>query len=427
MKSIRHILSLLTLLAGCSAYAQNPGCDGLRYKQPLFQTVKKTSLPYATAISHTGQTINLAMDVYEPVGDTTSKRPVVILEHGGSFIFGDKTDMTRWCQLLAKRGYVAVSIQYRLYPVFVLGYPDSIKIMDTAVKAVGDMKAAIRYFREDAATANQFRADPDHIFVGGYSAGAVAALHAAFLDDADVLPDFMKTILANNGGLNGNTGSASNQTYSSSLDAVINMSGGLYRREWINGGQTPMSSIHGTADATVPFLSGLAANIAYLEGTGLLHPQAQSVGTWSYLKKVYGAGHTNLYDQAQYAAQVDNYWMRTTALLEFLTCYVDTMPEIVSGIKQTNSESALEWTLFPNPVKQGASIFIQLPATVNTATAILNDLNGRELRRQENLSQGNPEFPTTGLPPGLYLIQLIDNQDKPGALLGTQRLIITSK
>ncbi len=427
MKSIRYTFAFLLLLSGTLVQAQNPGCDGSRYKQPLFQTVKQTTLPYATAISHLGQTTTLSMDVYEPDGDTTSKRPVVILEHGGSFIFGNKTDMARWCQLLAKRGYIAVSIQYRLFPVFVLGIPDSVKIMDTAVKAVGDMKAAVRYFREDAATMNLFRADPDHIFIGGYSAGAVAALHTAFLDDDDVLPTFMENILAANGGLNGNSGSPSNQSYSSEIGAVVNMSGGLYRREWIDGGETPMSSIHGTADGTVPFLSGLAANIAYLEGSGILHGQAQTAGNWSYLKKVPGAGHTDLYDAAQYSAQVDNYWMRTTALLEFLTCYVDTMPKIVSPTLEQNIGAQQSWSVYPNPVVQGRTVSIQLPASATTATAVLYDQGGREVRRKNQLVSGNSDLSTAGLPAGIYFLKLFDSGNSNNQISGLQQLIISSK
>ena len=425
MKQLSNIVLLLALFTGFCASAQNPGCDGFRYKQALFPTVKKTTLPYATAVNHLGQTVSLSMDVYEPEGDTTSERPVVILEHGGSFIFGSKTDMARWCELLAKRGYIAASIQYRLFPVFVLGFPDSIKIMDTAVKAVGDMKAAIRFFREDAATTNQFRVDADHIFVGGYSAGAVAALHAAFLDSTDVLPTFMQSILAANGGLNGNSGSPSNQSYSSKMGAVVNMSGGLYRREWIDDGEMPVSSIHGTADGTVPFLSGLAAGLAYLEGSGLLHAQAQTVGNWSYLKKVPGAGHTDLYDQAQYSAQVNNYWMRTTALLEFMTCYADTIPQIVTGQQESTIQRVQEWSLFPNPVKEGGAFFVQLPQSVRSANAILYDLNGKELRRQDNITSGHSGISTSGLATGLYLVKLLDNSGQ--AILEVQQLIIVAR
>ncbi|MEN9415682.1 MAG: hypothetical protein RLZ62_1986, partial [Bacteroidota bacterium] len=275
----------LALFAGFS-YAQNPGCDGNRYINDIFPTVKKTTVTYAPSLSHTGVPMTLQMDVYEPEGDQVAARPVIIFEHGGSFIFGDRSMMQPWCELMAKKGYVTASITYRLYPFFLLGFPDSLDIFDTAVKAVGDMRAAVRYFREDAVTANLFKADPNNIFIGGYSAGAVAALHCSYLDMEDNMPPFLVNFINQNGGLEGVSGSATNKTYSSASKAVVNMSGGLYRANWIEAGESPMISIHGTADETVPFNSGLAANIAYLQGSNLLHARAEEAGVWNSLHVV---------------------------------------------------------------------------------------------------------------------------------------------
>lgn len=410
------IVTGLFFLASFFVVAQNPACDGFRYKQEqYFQSFTKNTVPYATATNHQGQTVTLSLDVYQPSGDTASVRPVVILAHGGSFMFGDKADMSRWCELLAKRGYVAVSIQYRLYPVFVLGFPDSTKIMDTAVKAVGDMKAAVRFFREDAATSNQFRADTNHIFIGGYSAGAVAALHTAYLDEDDNIPVFMKNLIDANGGIEGNSGSPSNQSYSSAIRAVVNMSGGLYRREWIVDGDPPLSSIHGTADATVPFNTGLAANIAYLEGSGVLHAHALEVGSWSYLKTIPGGGHTNIYDLSQYSGQLNNYWMRTTALLEFMTCYADTLPQIISGTVAGPAQNLPEWTLYPNPIESGQRIFIgNIPQGTNPSGVELYDLSGRRVRQIMNPAVFQSGVPTSGLVPGIYFVQLLDQSVIPG-------------
>ncbi|MDO8971794.1 MAG: carboxylesterase family protein, partial [Saprospiraceae bacterium] len=116
-------LTVLGLAFGTSAVAQNPGCDGSRYLNDQFSAVKKTTVVYAPTVGHTGINFNLSMDVYEPTGDNLSARPVVILAHGGSFLFGDKNNMQASCELLAKKGYIAASIQYRLYPFILLGLP----------------------------------------------------------------------------------------------------------------------------------------------------------------------------------------------------------------------------------------------------------------------------------------------------------------
>lgn len=258
---MKCIYALAALLLTISLRAQNPGCDGARFKSEVFSNVKRTTVTYAQTVSHLNGLINLAMDVYEPEDDTLSRRPAVVMAHGGSFILGNKNDIRSECELLARRGYVVVSIQYRLFPFLALGFPDSIKIMDTAVKAVGDMRAAARFLRMDAATANQFRIDPDHIFVGGYSAGAVTALHYAYLQLDDDIPGFLANIIEQNRGMNlsaqhktalfgnlnpadysgleGISGSPENKTYSSRADAVVNLSGGIYRSFWLQAGEPP--------------------------------------------------------------------------------------------------------------------------------------------------------------------------------------------
>ena len=64
------------------------------------------------------------MDIYTPDGDEATDRRVVVLLHTGTFLpaivngqaTGDKSDNTlvELCTRLAKKGYVAVSANYRL-------------------------------------------------------------------------------------------------------------------------------------------------------------------------------------------------------------------------------------------------------------------------------------------------------------------------
>jgi para-nitrobenzyl esterase len=395
----RRLLSLFIFsLSGLSFLAaQNPGCDGVRYLDDIFTSVKKTTVTYAPSINHFGQNINLSMDIYEPQGDQLSDRPVVILAHGGSFVFGDKSMMQPWCELLAKKGYIAASIQYRLFPFFILGLPDSIEVFDTAVKAMGDMKAAVRYFREDAATADLFRADQEHIFIGGYSAGAVTAMHTAYIDAEDQLPAFLQTLVTNNGGLEGVSGTASNKTYASNSGAVVNMSGGLYRSFWVEADEPPLVSVHGTADGTVPYTFGLAANIAFLEGSSLVHEQANEVGLWNNLLTVTGAGHTDLYEQQQWKPFVDTFWVNTTTLLESLTC---------ATVNAQEPEYATEsWALFPNP-SRADGFFIQLPELAGYIDLQIFDATGKLVQQKAQLNDQS-FIPLNGLTGGLYHVHLI--------------------
>ena len=383
--------------------AQNPGCDGSRYKDNKFISVKKSTVNYATATVQSGDQVTLAMDVYEPEGDNITARPVVVLAHGGSFIIGGKGDMQPWCQLLAKKGYVAVSIQYRLFPFFQLGLPDSVDIFDQAVRAVGDMKAAVRYFREDAATVNQFRADADNIFIGGFSAGAVTALHAGYLDSTDAIPAFIQTALNANGGFEGSSGSASNKTYSSSIKAVVNMSGGLYRSDWVAGNGIPLVSIHGTADETVPYISGLAANLAYLEGSGLIHQKTEAQGLLHNLHTVPGGGHTNIYEPSQttYVPHIDTFWTNATTMLEYLVCQTVSTHDAVLLPE--------DWILYPNPATDG-TFHIQLPEDVQHAIVQLADVAGKIVFQGQNIQNQSIVRPGK-LPAGIYAVRIIDAGD----------------
>jgi len=391
-------------------HAQNPGCNGSRYIDDVFTSVTKTTVAYAPSVNQSGVAVTLSMDVYQPAGDNLSQRPVVVLAHGGSFVFGDKSQMQVWCERLAKKGYIAVSIQYRLYPVFTLGFPDSIAIFDSAVKAVGDMKAAVRYFREDAATTNQFRADPAHIFIGGYSAGAVTALHAGFLDADDNIPTFLQTLLTANGGLEGISGSATNKTYSSHTDAVVSLSGGLYRSEWVDANESPLVSIHGTADATVFYTYGLAANVAYLEGSSLLHTRAESIGLWNYLQAVPGAGHTNLYESALYKPQVDSFLVVASTLLESLTCATTATQE---------KADAQNWSVAPNPAT--GSVRLTWPTTMQRAEVAAFDALGRVVMPWQPVDQ-QAVLSIANWPAGNYWLQLRDTS-APGQRFVAKTLV----
>ena len=87
--------------------------------------------------------------------------------------------MVTLCEAFAKRGYVTASIRYRLTNLQSLLSPNSYDIFSqTVVNSVSDMKSAIRYFRKDVINNNNsYGINPDQIFVGGYSAGAVTAAH----------------------------------------------------------------------------------------------------------------------------------------------------------------------------------------------------------------------------------------------------------
>lgn len=146
-----------------------------RYIDPVFDEVDVTlDIPYRETQDSEGNPITLHLDMYEPAGDSEQSRPVIVWMHGGGFVGGDKSVMAPYAEELARRGYVAVSLQYRLRP----GFASAEELVDAVLDAYDDTFAAVQWLRENAA---EHRIDPDAVSVGGISAGAVNAFNLAYL------------------------------------------------------------------------------------------------------------------------------------------------------------------------------------------------------------------------------------------------------
>jgi acetyl esterase/lipase len=87
--------------------------------------------------------------------------PAVLVIHGGAWRQGNKADVRPMLSEFARRGYVAVSPQYRLCP------------QDTFPAQVHDVKAAVRWIKSNA---KKYRIDPERVGAIGFSAGGHLAL-----------------------------------------------------------------------------------------------------------------------------------------------------------------------------------------------------------------------------------------------------------
>ena len=108
---------ILACVGMCLAWAAMAQCDGIRYRYRMFDQVEVTQgVFYGANTGSSGSNVELDMDIYRPAGDEELNRPVVILAHGGFFLAGsnDGVDVVPLCEDLARMGYVAASISYRL-------------------------------------------------------------------------------------------------------------------------------------------------------------------------------------------------------------------------------------------------------------------------------------------------------------------------
>jgi len=186
------------------------------------------------------QTLDLKMDVYEPADDASSTRPLMVFIHGGAFFNGDKQDdpVAKWCQHYASLGYVVVSPNYRM------GFVPYRESIDKAgYRAVQDVNAALRYMLHRASS---YRINPDWVFVGGSSAGAITALNIAFMRDKD-RPE---TVL-DEGSIAKLLPECNEKVR---VRAVANLWGAVYDTLMLkNAPNISIISFHGDADAIVPY------------------------------------------------------------------------------------------------------------------------------------------------------------------------------
>jgi arylformamidase len=110
-------------------------------------------IPYAEP-----ETERQMLDVYAP---TKGKNlPVVVWIHGGGWQSGDKANVQKKPQAFVDKGFVFVSVNYRLLP-------------DVTIKQMaGDVAKAIRWTHDHA---KDYGGDPNTLFIMGHSAGAQLA------------------------------------------------------------------------------------------------------------------------------------------------------------------------------------------------------------------------------------------------------------
>ena len=259
MRSLVVLAVAITVLAGCTV--PRPAGDGqLRYRDQVFSGVTATTdITYGSATGIDGNPETLKLDLYQPTGDTISKRPAILWIHGGGFTTGDKSTAAGRATFLAKLGYVVVSINYRLLsPVGCGGNPNPTPTcVQAAIGAQHDAQAAVRWLRANAAT---YKLDTTRIASAGASAGAVTSLLV------DWRPE--------------DPGDSGNPGPSSKIRAAVSVSGGAPNNDYITADDGPALFIHGTADTTVPYEWAV-------RNSGAMY----NLGIFTVLEPIEGAGH----------------------------------------------------------------------------------------------------------------------------------------
>ncbi len=239
-----------------------------RYRQALFsqvQVIPDVQYGEAPAWYFPFPMVQLYVDIFLPVGDTLTKRPLIIFAHSGGFLTGNRKvdNMYALCDTFARMGYVTATMSYRL------GYnPLDASSAERAVyRGIQDGKAAVRFFKEFAST---YGIDTNYIIMAGASAGGFIALHCAYVDKESERP--ASSYLWPDLGCLDCSGNTYN--HSSRIFAAVNMWGALGDTLFIESPQDPPAILfHSYHDQTVPY--------------GYDHPFGLST-----LPRTYGSGPT---------------------------------------------------------------------------------------------------------------------------------------
>ncbi|MBQ3723167.1 MAG: alpha/beta hydrolase [Bacteroidales bacterium] len=162
----------------------------ISYRTPAFEVELEAGVVYAEKDGYWSQgssagpqlsqvalwrhPLELKMDIYMPADDDSEARPLLLMMHGGSFLFGNREEVGQvaWCRHFASLGYVAASIDYRL------GFwPSKHGLLQAEADALDDADSALKFLLDRG----DLRIDPKRVFAAGTSAGAILSMGLAYI------------------------------------------------------------------------------------------------------------------------------------------------------------------------------------------------------------------------------------------------------
>lgn len=402
---MKYIYALAIFFAAASTVNAQE-CSSGRYTDPNHfpDVTVTTAVQFGSNTAVSGGTQILRMDVYEPTGDVLQDRPVVIVAFGGSFVAGDRSQVADLCIRFARLGYVAIANDYRVG--FFL--PNEATTTRAVMRGSHDMKACVRFLRKTVAEdGNPYRIDPDRIIVGGVSAGAISAIHAAYLDQESEIPAILQGEAASLGGVEGNSGTPG---YSSDVLAVYSFSGAIGDTLWIEPGDHPLASVHENGDGTVPYgtqevsVIGIPTGLI-ASGSRDIHVRTNSLGIDNCLLTYNANAHVGyLNSDPEVSTGFVAQFMANMVCNQVVSC-----GNIATGVQDLEVDRNL--TVYPNPTNG----LVQFEVEGTTRVALF-DMSGREVLSERHAS-GTVRMDISGLPEGVYVLRA------EGAIVRTARVL----
>ncbi len=307
MKRFLLLFSLMCIIAN-AILAQSK----VRYIDPVFDSysvqrdvtygVNATLLLLSIAKEAVAQPLN--MDIYTPDGDAETARPLVMVYHTGNFLPYPQNGSTSGtirdssvvdiCRKLAKMGYVAASVDYRLGwdPTNTSKDLRVFTLINAAYRGIQDARTCIRFFKKDVSiNGNTWKIDTSKMTIFGLGTGGYLAANAGALDNYIKIPTASNgkflidpgtgpipmIIESVNGDIHGTSvGIVPPQLapvlklpagdtlcypnhigYSSNFQLGVNLGGAIADTAWIDANQVPVISVHNPQDRFAPYKEGI--------------------------------------------------------------------------------------------------------------------------------------------------------------------------
>lgn len=276
----------------------------------------------------------LTMDAYMPTEAPGGvKRPVIIYLHTGNFLppgayngspCGDKSDsiVRDLCMGFARRGYVAIAIDYRLGWNPIAGTLDGRRgsLLNAVYRSIHDVKEAVRVIKRMAVTYNL---DSSKIALVGEGTGAYIAHAYNTLDkypEFMVLPKFKGYIdTLNFGWIDGSRGKFNLYGYlgkrpeGTNIKVIGTLGGALADTTWLEANAAPIVSMQCVRDPFAPFGYGLVVV------PGSLQTVVDVDGANNTIMRAQRLGNNSLFAAIPYA---DKYTIKARSLYNRTVDYI---------------------------------------------------------------------------------------------------------
>ncbi|MEO5905167.1 MAG: hypothetical protein ABIQ11_00460, partial [Saprospiraceae bacterium] len=271
----------ITLLFAITLFSHWVNAQNNRYIDEVFSGVEKIqNLVYSVNITVvTGAPVpdTLLVDLYLPEGDTCSLRPLAVVLPTGTFLprgfiapTGGKDDYAnvQVAERLARRGYVAASIEYRVgWNPLGTDITRRSTIINAAYRGIQDLYTFLRYMNKGVVEeGNPYNIDTSRVALFGIGTGAFVAFNAAVLQQDEINIDkFRDPVtgapyinIALVGDLHGVTQGAINIPnhvgYNDNFHFVFGLDGAVGDSSWMNdAGSVPLVAGGNVSHPTTPF------------------------------------------------------------------------------------------------------------------------------------------------------------------------------